>query len=67
MPRRTRTRKQRRLAAYAQRQREHNLVQLTGDLRRLWREYEAQYHSSASSVGAGYIDLALTFRRSDVA
>lgn len=60
MPRRTRTRKQRRLAAYAQRQRERDLTQLGRELRSLWWQYEAVNSSEGPRAGnAGYADSEL--------
>ncbi|MGH7928889.1 MAG: hypothetical protein ACREQV_13965 [Candidatus Binatia bacterium] len=58
MPRHTRTQRQRRLAAYSQRQRERDLCQLAAELRRLWRQYETTNYYSTDG-DPGYIDPAL--------
>lgn len=61
MPRHTRTRRQRGLAAYAQGQREREIIQLTGTLRLLWWQHEAAKNSADGTMG--YIDPKLIHLR----
>lgn len=66
MPRHTRTHKQRRLDAYKQRQREHDLTQLGRELRFLWWQYEAWNGLTGDADGdldgaRGYVDPKLAF------
>lgn len=57
MPRHTRTQRQRRLAAYAQGQRERELTRLAGVLHLLWWQYEAV--NNPVDGAAGYVDPGL--------
>lgn len=57
MPRHTRNQPQRRLDAYTQRRSEHRLRQLAGELRALWREYEAASNWAEHAVE--YVDPKL--------
>ena len=60
MPRPTMSKRQRRLNAYAQRQREWKLSQLAGELRMLWRQHVAAICAAGEEVE--YIDSKLVRR-----